>query len=66
MTTDTNDHIIMQRFVKFINSASESLAQELISPDALFYIPGRLDPMQDPSGYLSNIAMMRSGFPDVQ
>ena len=56
----------MQRFVAFINSASESLAIELISPDALFYVPGRPDPMQGPSGYLSIIAMMRSGFPDIQ
>jgi len=65
MTTDIN-HRTMQRFVAFINSASESLATELISPDALFYVPGRPDPMQGPCGYLSIIAMMRSGFPDIQ
>lgn len=65
MTTDTNNRI-MQRFVTFINSASESLAIELISPDAVFYVPGRPDPIQGPAGYLSIIAMMRSGFPDIQ
>jgi steroid delta-isomerase-like uncharacterized protein len=65
MTPDPNKRT-MERFVTFINSASESLAIELISPDALFHVPGRPDPMQGPAGYLSIIAMMRSGFPDIQ
>ena len=65
MTTDTNNST-MQRFVTFINTVSESLAIELISPDAEFYVPGRPDPIQGPTGYLSIIAMMRSGFPDIQ
>ncbi|MCE7042607.1 ester cyclase [Dyadobacter sp. CY312] len=65
MTTDTNNRI-MQRFITFINSASETLAIELISQDALFYVPGQPDPMQGPAGYLSIIAMMRSGFPDIK
>jgi len=36
MTAETNK-IVMRRFLEFINTASESLAQELISPDAMFY-----------------------------
>jgi hypothetical protein len=39
------------------------LAQELISPDAVFHVPGRREPMRGPAGYLAVIGMMRSGFP---
>lgn len=56
----------MLRFLEFINTASESLAVELISPEAIFHVPGRNDPMRGPSGYLEIIGMMRSGFPDIQ
>ena len=56
----------MHRFLEFINTASESLAQELISPDAIFHVPGRPEPMHGPAGYLAIIGMMRAGFPDIQ
>jgi steroid delta-isomerase-like uncharacterized protein len=56
----------MIRFVEFINTASTQLADELIAPDATFYVPGSPEPMRGPNGYLTIIAMMRSGFPDVQ
>ena len=67
MTTEaeTNKRV-MQRFTEFINSASEKMAEELISPNAVFHVPGRADPVRGPAGYLEIIAMMRSGFPDVQ
>jgi len=57
---------VMNRFVEFINTASEKLAEELISPDAIFYVPGQPEPMRGPVGYLTIIKMMRSGFPDIQ
>jgi steroid delta-isomerase-like uncharacterized protein len=56
----------MTRFVEFINIASEQLAQELISLNAIFYVPGNSEPMRGPAGYLAIIGMMRSGFPDIQ
>ena len=56
----------MLRFTEFINTASEKLAVELISPDAVFHVPGRPDPMRGPAGYLAIIGMMRGGFPDIQ
>jgi steroid delta-isomerase-like uncharacterized protein len=56
----------MLRFVEFINTGTEKLAEELISPDAVFHIPGRAEPMRGPSGYLAVIGMMRDGFPDIQ
>src|SRR4051812_44252242 len=57
--------LIMQRFTEFINTASEQLAAELISPNAVFRIPGRREPMRGPAGYLAIIVMMRGGFPDI-
>jgi len=56
----------MLRFTEFINTASEKLAVELISPDAVFHVPGRPEPMRGPAGYLAIIGMMRGGFPDIQ
>jgi steroid delta-isomerase-like uncharacterized protein len=58
--------LVMQRFVEFINSASKQLADELISPEAIFHVPGRPEPMRGPAGYLEIIQMMRGGFPDIQ
>jgi hypothetical protein len=49
--------------LEFINTASESLAQELISPDAIFHVPGGPEPMRGPAGYLAIIGMMRGGSP---
>jgi len=57
---------LMQRFVEFINTASEKLAEELISPKAIFHVPGRPEPVTGPAGYLEIIGMMRGGFPDIQ
>ena len=65
MATESNKQV-MSRFLEFINTASEALAQELISPDAIFHVPGRADPVKGPEGYLEIINMMRSGFPDIQ
>jgi steroid delta-isomerase-like uncharacterized protein len=65
MTAETNK-IVMSRFLEFINTASESLAQELISPNAIFHVPGSPEPMRGPAGYLAIIGMMRGGFPDIQ
>ena len=56
----------MHRFLEFINTASEKLAEELISPEAIFHVPGRAEPMRGPAGYLAVIGMMRGGFPDIQ
>ena len=55
-----------KQFVQFINTADENLAQQLISPVAKFSVPGQSEPLQGPKGYLMIIAMMRSGFPDIQ
>ena len=56
----------MARFVGFINTADPRLATELVSPDAVFHVPGRAGPVHGPQGYLEIIGMMRSGFPDIR
>ena len=61
-----NDVEFMKKFVEFINSASEKLARELVSPEAIFHVPGRSEPMVGPAGYLAIVGMMRAGFPDIQ
>jgi steroid delta-isomerase-like uncharacterized protein len=65
MTIETNKQV-MQGFLEFINTASNELAKELISPHAIFYVPGRHEPLLGPIGYLEIIQMMRGGFPDIQ
>jgi steroid delta-isomerase-like uncharacterized protein len=65
VTSEANK-LTMHRFVEFINTASEKLAEELISPNAIFHVPGRPEPMRGPAGYLAIIEMMRGGFPDIQ
>ena len=65
MTPEMNKRAML-RFTEFINTASEKLADELISPNAVFHVPGRPEPMRGPAGYLEIIAMMRGGFPDIQ
>ncbi|MCU7547575.1 ester cyclase [Chitinophagaceae bacterium LB-8] len=65
MSIENNIQLI-KRFVAFINTANEKLAEELISTDAKFYVPGQPEPMHGPGGYLSIIGMMRSGFSDIQ
>jgi steroid delta-isomerase-like uncharacterized protein len=65
MSTESNK-LLMNRFTDFINTASEDLATELISPNAIFYVPGQAEPSRGPSGYLAIIGMMRAGFPDIQ
>ena len=61
-----NNKLTMNRFLEFINTADEKLAEELISKDAIFYVPGQPEPMRGPAGYFAIIGMMRGGFPDIQ
>ncbi|MDM0057760.1 ester cyclase [Variovorax fucosicus] len=64
-TADANRQF-MKRFVDFINTADPGMSTELVSPDAVFDVPGRTQPVRGPVGYLEIIGMMRSGFPDIQ
>lgn len=63
--TDTNRRLL-DAFVDFINTADEGKANRLVSPSATFFVPGRIEPLMGPPGYMQIIGMMRSGFPDIQ
>lgn len=65
-TTNDATKALMRRFVEFINTASASLAAELIAPDAAFHVPGQAEPLRGPAGYLALLGMLRGGFPDIQ
>lgn len=56
----------MARFVVFINSANENIGAELISDNARFFVPNQPEILIGLAGYMQIIAMMRSGFPDIQ
>jgi predicted ester cyclase len=66
MDTIDGSRRFMARFVEFINTASPAMAKELVSPAAIFHVPGRPEPAKGPEGYLEVIGMMRGGFPDIQ
>lgn len=53
--------LLMRKFAEFINSGSKQLAEELISPEAIFFVPGRPEPMRGPAGYLAIIGVRSSG-----
>jgi steroid delta-isomerase-like uncharacterized protein len=65
MTIESNKRL-MRKFTEFINSANKQMAEELISPEAIFFVPGHTEPMRGPAGYLAIIGMMRAGFPNIQ
>ena len=45
MSIETNA-LKMRLFTKFINTGNKQLAEELIASDAIFWVPGRPDPMR--------------------
>jgi predicted ester cyclase len=49
-----------------INTSNEKLATKLISPNAVFHVPRRPEPLQGPAECLEVLGMMRSGLPDIQ
>ena len=67
MLSKSNKHL-MHRFMELMNSASpdQALATDLISPSALFHVPGRPTALLGPTGYLTVLQLLRSGFPDIQ
>ncbi|MCX4149190.1 ester cyclase [Paraburkholderia madseniana] len=65
MSAESNK-LLTSRFVEFINTASEALAEELVDANAIFHAPVSPDPFIGPQGYMKILGMMRSGFPDIQ
>lgn len=44
MDTIASNQQFMRRFVEFINTADSTRAGDLVSPNAIFHVPGRPDP----------------------
>ncbi|MCX4155958.1 MULTISPECIES: ester cyclase [Paraburkholderia] len=65
MSAESNK-LSMSRFVEFINTANEVLAEELVDANAIFHAPISPDPFIGPHGYMEILGMMRAGFPDIQ
>ena len=57
---------LMKKFETMINTADETLAEELVASDASFYTPASPEPLYGGKGYLSVVHWMRNGFSDVQ
>ncbi len=49
------DALFFKQFVQFLNTADENLAQQLISPNAQFYVSHRTEALTGPRGYLKII-----------
>lgn len=58
--------LAIRRFTEFINTGDKKLAEELIAPNVIFWVPGRPEPMRGLAGYMDILGMMRGGFSDIQ
>ena len=57
---------IMRKFETMMNTADETLAEELVAADAPFLTPASPEPLYGGKGYLSVVHWMRQSFSDVQ
>ena len=64
MTTQENK-LAIRRLTELLNTLDENLARDLIAPSAVFYLPGKTEPLRGPIGYLTIILTLRGGFPDM-
>ena len=65
MASESNK-VVIRRFIQLLNGANGIRAAEIISPSALFRIPGEPEARLGPNGCLAIIDILRSGFPDIQ
>ena len=66
MTSQHKNRATFDRFVEFINTSDESMADEVIAEDAAFYAPGSDVPLNGPEGWLRVLRPMRAAFPDIR
>jgi steroid delta-isomerase-like uncharacterized protein len=66
MSAEGNKALLRRFTTDFINTASPTVAGELIAPHAIFHAPGVPEPLRGPDGYLALLATLRGGFPDIQ
>ena len=58
--------LVLHRLLELKNGGSPTLAVQVISPSALFRVPGVEQPLLGPRGYLELLALGRAAFPDLQ
>ncbi len=58
--------LFFKQFVQFLNTADENLAQQLISPNAQFYLSNRTEVFEGPIGYLKIIEEIQNLFHNVR
>jgi steroid delta-isomerase-like uncharacterized protein len=66
MTKIERNKALMKKFEVMINTADDSIAEELVASDAPFYTPASSTPLYGGKGYLGLVHWMRKGFSDVQ
>ena len=66
MTPQENKQVLRRFTDEFINTGNPSLAEELVSPHAVFHAPTSSEPLRVPEGYLQLLGLLRAAFPDVQ
>jgi predicted ester cyclase len=66
MSVEANKRVIQRFTTECINTASETVAAELIAPDSVFHLPGMSVPLRGPAGYLQVVRTMCAGFSNLQ
>jgi steroid delta-isomerase-like uncharacterized protein len=66
MDTISRNLELMKKFETMINTADDTLGEELVASDAPFFTPASPEPLYGGKGYLSIVHWMRTGFSDVQ
>ena len=66
MSAEGNKALLRRLTTDVINTASPTVAAELIAPHAMFHARGVPEPLRGPDGYLALLATLRGGFPDIQ
>ena len=65
MSTTAN-RALLEKFVTFINTLDEQLAEELVSPEIELHTPLRPEPYRGPWGYIELVSVLRQSFPDIR
>ncbi len=63
---EQGNRLVMEQFIRFINTGDLSIGESVISPDVIFYAPTSPEPLHGFEGYVAVLDMMRGAMPDVQ
>ncbi len=57
--------LFFKQFVQFLNTTDENLAQQLINPQAIFYVSHQVETFEGPKGYLTIIEKIKNHFSEL-